>query len=93
MNSNTSLTRHLAPKATFARALVLGGGGSAGATAAAQITGTTPGRLLADILAAPAPPRAVDGMPGAGRGHRCLVESGRHAPAHGCIGALAGRII
>lgn len=100
MNIHTSSTPVPAPEATFGRALVLGGGGSAGnawligviaglfdagmdvtgadliigtsagATAAAQITGTNPGRLFADILAAAVPPRPVDGMPAAGRGRQ-----------------------
>ncbi len=45
-------------------------GTSAGATAAAQLTGASPQQLFADILAAPALPRPVDGMPGAGPGGR-----------------------
>ncbi|AIY00121.1 hypothetical protein ART_0522 [Arthrobacter sp. PAMC 25486] len=100
MTTNSFSTPHSTPSDPCARALVLGGGGSAGnawligviaglfqsgmdvtgadliigtsagATATAQITGTSPGRLLADILAAPVLPRPVDVMPGAGRGRQ-----------------------
>ncbi|MBP2414739.1 NTE family protein [Arthrobacter stackebrandtii] len=100
MNSTFYPTLPADPAAASQRALVLGGGGSAGnawlvgvlaglfdagvdtaaaglivgtsagATAAAQASATSPLQLFEDILAAPVTPRPVDGTPGSGTGGR-----------------------